>query len=254
MDNYNLTEADDILDYFDIDRMTEIVNDQIINASDYTTCGVVIDYLKPLYAKYKSIQPDIENNIDAEKYSECTKNFNVIMVMFTDAICNKFGIVIDDLWLENASDDDRFLLVLYLYSLFIIDFKTIVTDICINYVDANYEELSAMLDSEKSQKSATYNAIYNLTNNAHLAVICSNIFDVIYYIFDSLNMETLFEYMPEDYLPMTELKPYFEDGTVGGDIYAEMFKFIKENSSLRSSMAFDVISYIKNNYKVANAE
>jgi hypothetical protein len=53
---------------------------------------------------------------------------------------------------------------------------------------------------------------------------------------------------------MTELKPYFEDGTVGGDIYAEMFKFIKENSSLRSSMAFDVISYIKNNYKVTTTE
>ena len=254
MDNYNLTEADDILDYFDIDRMTEIVNDQIVNSTDYSACGVVIDYLKPLYAKYKEIHPDIETGMDAAKYSDCTEKFNIIVLMFADAICNKFSISIDEFWLDNASDDDKFLLILYLYSFFIIDFKTVVTDICINYITKNYDSLGDMLDIDKTNKSATYNAIYNITNNAKLASICSNIFDVIYYIFDTLNIDTMFEYMPEDYLPMVELKSYFENGTVGGDIYPKMLEVIKNDSSLRSAMAFDIISYIKLEYKVQTTE
>lgn len=254
MDNYNLTEADDILDYFDIDRMTEIVNDQIINATDYSTCGVVIDYLKPLYAKYKEIHPDIENNIDAVKYGDCTEKFNIIVMMFADAICNKFNVDIDDLWLETASDDDKFLLTLYLYSFLVIDFKTVMTDICINYIDKNYDTIGDMLDSERTQKSATYNALLTITDNSKLAIIGSNIFDAIYYILDNLTMESMFEYMPEDYLPMNELKEYFENGTVGGDIYSRILGYIKENSTLRSSMAFDIISYIRTEYKVNKTE
>ena len=254
MDNYNLTEADDILDYFDIDRMTEIVNDQIIHATDYSTCGVVIDYLKPLYAKYKEIHPDIENNIDAVKYGDCTEKFNIIVMMFADAICNKFNVDIDDLWLETASDDDKFLLTLYLYSFLVIDFKTVMTDICINYIDKNYDTIGDMLDSEKTQKSATYNALLTITDNSKLAIIGSNIFDAIYYILDNLTMESMFEYMPEDYLPMNELKEYFENGTVGGDIYSRILGYIKENSTLRSSMAFDIISYIRTEYKVNKTE
>lgn len=254
MDNYNLTEADDILDYFDIDRMTEIVNDQIINATDYSTCGVVIDYLKPLYAKYKSIQPDLELNIDAAKYGDCTEKFNIIVLLFADAICNKFDIVIDEFWLDNASDDDKFLMILYLYSLFVIDFRTVLTDICINYIDKNYETLGDMLDTEKTQKSATYNSLLSITNNPKLSIIGSNIFDVIYYIFDTLDMDTLFEYMPEDYLPMNELKTYFEDGIIGGEIYSKILAYVKSNSTLRSAMAFDIISYIRTEYKVETTE
>lgn len=248
-DNYNLIEADDILDYFDIDQMTENINDQITNASDYSVCGVVIDYLKPLYAKYKSIEPDIEKGIDQAKMAECTEKFNIIVLLFTDAICNKFGVSIDEFWLDNASDDDKFLLALYLYSFFVIDFKTIITDICINYIDKNYETLGAMLDSDKTQKSGTYNSVLSMTNNKYFAAICSNIFDAIYYIFDTLNIDTIFDYTPEDYLPVNELKPMFENGTLGGDIYGSILKCIKNNSTLRSAMAFDINSYIKTTYK-----
>jgi hypothetical protein len=229
--------------------MTENINDQITNASDYSVCGVVIDYLKPLYAKYKSIEPDIEKGIDQAKMAECTEKFNIIVLLFTDAICNKFGVSIDEFWLDNASDDDKFLLALYLYSFFVIDFKTIITDICINYIDKNYETLGAMLDSDKTQKSGTYNSVLSMTNNKYFAAICSNIFDAIYYIFDTLNIDTIFDYTPEDYLPVNELKPMFENGTLGGDIYGSILKCIKNNSTLRSAMAFDINSYIKTTYK-----
>lgn len=253
-DNYNLIEADDILDYFDIDQMTEVVNDQIINASDYSTCGVVIDYLKPLYAKYKSIEPDIEKGIDYAKMTDCTERFNIIVLMFTDAICNKFGISIDEFWLDNASDDDKFLLALYLYSFFVIDFKTVVTDISINYIEKNSDVLGGMLDSDKAQKSGTYNAILEITGNKQYAAICTNIFDAIYYIFDTLDNDTVFDYTPEDYLPAEELKPMVENGTVGGEILPNILKCIKNNSTLRSAIAFDIISYIKVIYKTKTSE
>ena len=254
MDNYNLIEADDVLDYFDIDQMTEVINDQITNASDYSTCGVVIDYLKPLYAKYKSITPDIEYGIDSVKMAECTQNFNIIVLMFTDAICNKFDISIDEFWLDNSSDDDKFLLALYLYTFFVIDFKTIITDICINYICKNVEVLGNMLNSEKTQKSATYNAILNITGNDNLAAIASHVFDAIYYIFDTLTIDTIFDYTPEDYLPVNEMKPMFENATLGGDFINKILQNVKENSTLRSSVAFDIISFIKMEYTTQTTE
>lgn len=253
-DNYNLIEADDILDYFDIDQMNEIVSDQITNASDYSVTGVIIDYLKPLYAKYKSIEPDIEKGIDYTKMTDCTEKFNIIVLMFTDAICNKFSISIDEFWLDNASDDDKFLLALYLYTFFVIDFKTVITDICTNYIDNNTEALGTMLDSDKTQKSGTYNAILEITGNKNYAAICSNIFDAIYYIFDTLNVDNVFDYITEDYLPAEELKPMFEDGTISGDIPTSILNIIKDNSTLRSAVAFDVISYIKTFHKVKATE
>jgi hypothetical protein len=254
VDNYNLIEADDILDYFDIDQMTEVINDQITNASDYSTCGVVIDYLKPLYAKYKSITPDIEKGIDEIKMNECTDKFDIIVLMFTDAICNKFNISVDEFWLDNASDDDKFLLALYLYTFFVIDFKTVITDICINYICKNMDSLGNMLNSEKTQKSATYNAILTITENSNLAAITSNIFDAIYYIFDTITIDNIFDYTPEDYLPVNELQPMFENGTLGGDAITKILECVKTNSTLRSAVAFDIVSFIKTEFAVKKTE
>lgn len=253
-DNYNLIEADDILDYFDIDQMREVVNDQITSASDYSTCGIIIDHLKPLYAKYYSIKPDLEMGIDENKYADCTEKFNIIVLMFAEAICKKFGINIDEFWLENASDNDKFVLILYLYTILVIDYKSIITDICINYIEKNKESLATMMNSERSQKSGTYNAIESYTKDTNLAIICDNIFDIIYYIFDTLNNDTVFDYTPEDYLPIGEIKSLVEDGIIIGDIFPSILKDIKNNATLRSAIAFDIISYIKVGYSTKESE
>ena len=254
MDNYNLIEADDILDYFDIDQMREIIRDQITNSSDYSACGVVIDYLKPLYAKYYSIEPNMELGIDSIKYGDCTERFNVIVLMFAEAICNKFNINLDEFWLENASDDDKFVTILYLYTALVIDYKTLLTDICINYIEKNKEALGTMLNSDKSQKSGTYNAIEGYTGDSNLAIICDNVFDAMYYIFDTLNEDTVFDYTPEDYLPVNELKILVEKGILTGDLFSSILRDLKSNSTLRSAIAFDIISYVKIEYSKKDTE
>lgn len=252
MDNYNLMEVDNIIDYFDIDQMKSIIDDQIINSSDYSECGIVTDHFKPLYAKYKNVTVDPKKGITEDDVLECKKKFDVISLQFASAVCNKFGIDVDEFWLENATDDERFVLTLYLYTFFVVDLKTVLTDILINFITTNADQLAEMFDGDNDkayQKGATFNALKDILTDIKYAVICANIFDVIYYVFDTLSCEQLFQYAPEDYLPINTLKEYLTNGTIGGNFNEKIMELVKNNAALRQSLAFSVITYVQSHYK-----
>ena len=244
-------EADNIIDCFNIDDMKGIIDDQINSNTDYSECGVIIDHLKPLYAKYKSIEVDVKKGITEDDVIECKNRFNIISLLFCSAICNKFNVTVDEFWLENASDNEKFLLTIYLYTYFVVDFKTILIDIIINYINENYKTLASVFEGDqKNQKGATFNSLKGrLTNDAY-AVICANIYDVIFYVLDTLDCEAVLNYSPEDYIPATEFKKMYSDGIIGGTFNESIFALVKRNATLKNSIAFEVISYIKTNYKV----
>ena len=251
MDNFELINQNEILDYFSIDEMKRVVNDQILNKTDYAECGIIVDHLKPMYARYKNIQVDTVAGITPEDVEESKEQFNIICAIFIDAICTKFGIQIDDFWYENASADDLCALTLYMYTFFVVDFKMVVKNILINYIETHSESIVEMFDANQTNtKGATYNALKNELSGDY-ALISANIFDTILYVLDTIDAEDVFKYAPEDYEPVGSLREMFDEGRLSGEFNEKIYEIVKSNSALKSSLAFEIISYFREAHSVA---
>lgn len=247
MNDYDLYNVDSIVDYFNIDEMKRIISSQINTDDEFSACSTMIDHLQPLYNRYRNISVDPVHGITVDDVEECRRRFNAISFMFINAICNKFGITVSDSWLENASDDAISLMTLYLYTFFVVDFKTVLSEVLENYITANIDDLVTAFDSSaKNQKDNIYRKILE----SKYSTICVNIFDVIYYILDTIDVEDYFEYAPEDYMPLPYLTEMFEEGNLEGDFTTNIFEMVKNNVSLKSVIAFDVVAYLKTNYSI----
>ena len=86
MDNFELINQNEILDYFSIDEMKRVINDQILNKTDYAECGIIVDHLKPMYARYKNIHVDVDAGVTPEDVEESKEQFNMICAIFIDDI------------------------------------------------------------------------------------------------------------------------------------------------------------------------
>lgn len=251
MDNFELINQNEILDYFSIDEMKRVVNDQILNKTDYAECGIIVDHLKPMYARYKNIRVDVDAGVTPEDVEESKEQFNMICAIFIDAICEKFGIRIDDFWFENASADELCTLTLYLYTFFVVDFKMVLKNILINYIEANSSAVAAIFDADQvNTKGATYNAL-KIEMTPEYALICANIFDAILYVLDTMDAEDIFKYAPEDYEPVGPLSEMMEDGHMFGEFDENIYDIVKNNSALKSSLAFEIISYFRETHHMA---
>lgn len=250
MDNFELIKQNEILDYFDIDEMKRVINDQILNKTDYAECGIVVDHLKPMYARYKNIHEDSNEGITADDVVESKEQFNMICAIFIDAICTKFGLTIDDFWYENASADDLCLLTLYLYTFFVVDFKMVLKNVLINYIEANTKTVYEIFEGNQTNtKGATYNALKNEIEPEY-ALICANIYDAILYVLDTIDNDEIFQYAPEDYEPVGLLREMLDDGHLYGEFSENIFNIVKTNSSLKSSLAFEIITYFRSSHSL----
>lgn len=248
--NFNNINVDSVIDYFNLDEMNRIIQEQVMGEDNFSVCTTMTDHLKPLYDRYKIIQVNEKEGITPDDVEECHKRFNAICAMFMTSISKKFHMELNDTYIENTSDDELALTALYMYTYFIIDFKTILTDVLINYIDANVDTLASMFENNmKTQKDAVFMAYKNILNPKY-ALICGNIFDVIYYILDSINVDEYFKYSPMDYLPSAFLERMYEDTNLSGDFTDKIFEMIKSNTALRSLIAFEIISNAKRMYKV----
>ena len=251
MDNFELINQNEILDYFSIDEMKRVINEQILNKTDYAECGIIVDHLKPMYARYKNIHVDINAGITPEDVVESKEQFNMICAIFIDAICTKFGIQIDDFWYENASADDLCTLTLYLYTFFVVDFKMVLKNILINYIEANASTIANLFDAgQTNTKGATYNALKSELTPEY-ALICANIFDAILYVLDTMDTEDILKYSPEDYEPVNTLREMLEEGHIFGEFYENIYDIVKNNSALKSSLAFEIITYFRESHHIA---
>ena len=254
MNDRDFYNTDSIIDYFDLNEMRRIIKEQITDEDDFSVCNTVVDHLQPLYNKYKTIDVNIDNGITIEDVEECHRRYNAISYMFIDAISKKFGIHLSEFWLDEASDDDIALVTLYLYTYFVVDLKMVLVEVLTNYIDANIDELVNEFESSaKNQKDAVYMAYKDTMDPKH-AVVCGNIFDVLYHILDTITVEEFFQYSPMDYIPLSYLTEMFEECKIEGDFTDSIFALVKGNSSLKSIIAFEIISHAKNMFKLNKEE
>lgn len=242
----NLLQISDIYNTFDLEEIKRILENQILSEESEYNNDRPNDYYKPLYVYYCNIFND--NTIDEDVKRNITERFYEVCKLFIDILSKKYEFIIDNDWIEENICNLK-PISLALYSFFIIDYKAIVTQIILNYINKHYKDIYSMFDSLRSKKDAS-----TLTNKKKLpmefSVIVSNIHIISEWILDIIeDNEELFEYIDRDYIFYPIIKKMIDEGYIRGRIYYNFSKVFKKSLTLKGEIALDVISLINRKFE-----
>lgn len=247
----NLIQVSDIFNTFDLEEIKCMLEDQILSEESEYNNDIPNDYYKPLYVSYCNIFND--DSIDEDVKRNITSRFYEICKLFIDILSKKYEFVIDEDWIEENISNLK-PISLALYSFFIIDYKTIVTQIIINYINKHHKDIYTMFDSLKAKKDSS--TLANKKNfPVEFNVIASNIHIISEWILDTIeDNEELFKYIDKDYTFYPIIKKMIDEGYMRGRIYYNFSKVFKKSLTLKGEIALDVISSIRNKFENNNLE
>lgn len=232
-------EVSEILDTFNIEEITKLLQSQIDVDEDIGMLRV--DHFKPLYYKYQSII-NTESN-EAEIKDQAKQKFLDICTIFLSIISKKFNINIDDNWLDDNYNNIPGL-AMALYSFFVLDMESNIYDVCLNYIKKNQSFVYESFEDRKNKKDAA-TLVNKKIMSQEKAIIISNIYDITSWILTQLSEEDFIKYLNIDYLPLKLISNMLEEGLVSGDFMMEINDIYSSNISLKSSVCFRLISFLK---------
>lgn len=232
-------EVSEILDTFNLEEITKLLQNQIYSSEDY---GTKVDHFKPLYYKYQSII-NTEGNSDEIKNTAITKFMDVCNI-FLSLICKKFHLEIDQSWKDDHYNDlPGFAMALY--SFFVLDISSNIYDVCVNYINKNTQFIYEAFEDRKSKKDAA-TLVNKKILSPELAIIVSNIYDISTWILSQLTEEQFIQYLNTDYIPLKFIIGILENGILSGEFMIEINDIYSSNIGLKSDVCFQLISHIQN--------
>ena len=231
-------EVSEILDMFNLEEITKLLAAQlnVDNNSDMVISSV--DHFRPLYYKYRST---IENNENTEEIKNAAEErFMNICNIFLSMICKKYHLDIDSDWkADHYKDIPGFTLALY--SFFILDMRSNIYDVCMNYIERNTSYIYEAFEDRKNKKDSS-TLINKKILTPEKAVIISNIYDVTTWILNQISEQQFLELLNSEYLPLKLIYSLLEEGIIAGDFMEEINELYASNISLKSDVCFKIIS------------
>ena len=253
MDNFAMLGIEDVLDYFDIEKTNKLIHDQL-DADEFAPGGIVTDHLKPMWVRYQALKVDPEQALDSSAVEMAKQKFDNICLLFIKVVTERFGITIDIGWLENQSPETIHSIALLLYTFFVIDLESTLTEVLYCYIKDHATDLAEhFAEIMKTRKDAPYIA-FKKTMTPEYAVIAANIYDICYWILDQMTEEEFMDYVSPDYVPQPHIKAMFDEGHLSGNYVDKIHDYFRKNGGLRTRICFELISLFKNNHKKIEKE
>lgn len=141
-----------------------------------------------------------------------------------------------------------------IYKFFVLNIFAEIRAIIITYIVKHLDELAEAFDGITESRDA------NTTENmkfmdSRYAIIASDPFSVIDYVFSMIDSETIFEWLKitddtDTHIPL--VKKYVTDGLIGGNFVRVWADAFKDNLAFRSKLALNVIYAIRDMQPNAN--
>ena len=247
MDEYSMLGVSDILDCFDVEKTSKLIHEQL-SSDEYMPGGMIVDHLKPMWVRYKSLKVDPEYDIDESTVNAAKEKFDNICLLFIDEITRRYGITIDIGWLENCDNTTIHSLALIMYSFFVLDIEENIKEVLYKYIVDHIEDLAYHFgDNIKNRKDSPFLS-FKKSMPIEYAIVGADIYNVCYWVLDQMSEEEFFNYIDGDYIPQSYIKSLFDDGRFNGHFVQEIYACFKQNSGLRSRICFELISLFKANF------
>lgn len=257
-DNANL-ELSEILDTFDTNEISLIVDSQILDPKFDMLGDASVDQFSPLKNRYEGI---IEINENPDILEEVQARFLSICGIFLDALEKKFSIKVSDEWKESHRNDIPEITEA-LYNTFVLNFITNMEDILFNYIMKNKMDIFRAFEDDRNKKDAS--TIAKKKNfNIEDAVILADIYDICAWILDNLTVDSWFEYSDLEEVDMALIHSMYEstdlmdseegDPPVSVTFVDKLTEIFKKDTSVKGVLCFNLINRLTTEFTVPGSE
>lgn len=213
MSDNSIAEISEILDTFNLDEITTIIEDQVFNEDIDLTGSGVVDQFTPIQRYYQGIINENEND---EILKETQTRFINICIVFLKAIEKKYAIAVDDQWIQ-SNFVDLPNVTAALYGFFVVNHASNVEEALYGYIVSHINDLYNVFEGQKAKKdAATLNNKKSFS--VEYAVILANLYDVCAYIYDNCftYADDFFKCMNQDYIYLGVIRDMYEKGQITG--------------------------------------
>lgn len=257
-DNANL-EVSEIMDTFNIEEISLIVDSQIINPKFDMIGDSSVDQFSPLKNRYDGI---VEANEDPDILLEVQDRFLSICGVFLDAIEGKFAIKLSDDWMENHRNDVPDVTEA-LYNTFVLNFITNIEDVLFSYIMKNKMQIYQAFEDDRNKKDAS--TIAKKKNfNIEDAVILADIYDICAWILDNLTVDQWFEYTDLEEVDMARIHSLYEsadlmdseegDPPIAVSFVDQISTIFKKDTSVKGVLCFNLLKRLMEEFSVPGSE
>lgn len=257
-DNANL-ELSEILDTFDTNEISLIVDSQILDPKFDMLGDASVDQFSPLKNRYEGI---IEVNENPDILEEVQARFLSICDIFLDALERKFSIKVSDEWKETHRNDIPEVTGA-IYNTFVLNFIINMEDVLFKYILKNKMDIFRAFEDDRNKKDAS--TIAKKKNfNIEDAVILADIYDICAWILDNLTVDSWFEYSDLDEVDMALIHSMYEstdlmdseegDPPVSVTFVDKLTEIFKKDTSVKGVLCFNLINRLVDEFTVPGSE
>lgn len=231
----------DIIGTFDLDETASLLDAQLESLHD-EACETLIDNFKNLYARYKAIR-DGDEAVPPEVHDEVQNRFYDICQMFIDHIDTEMGLSFSEEYLADHQGDLP-TIALQLYLFFVLDFRSNLFNVLLSYISAHIEDIAPQFE-ELRQRRDSVTAVNSSMHDQNIALVCSNIYDVVDWVMTQMDGETFFANMEKGYIAYPPVYKLYQENVIDGGFVMAAKDIIKENLSMKGKICFDIICRLK---------
>ena len=231
----------DVVESFDLEETRRLLLSQLESLHD-DVCEAMPDNFKIVYQRYTSIK-DNKGLQDPDVMSDVQLAFDDICNLFIDLISNEFDFDVDDCYLEDHQGELS-AIALQFYLFFVLNLRSNLYNVLLTFISRNMDQLASQFEDLKQRKDSI-TEINKKMEDPNVALIASNIYDVVDWVMENMDEDTFFDCMEPDYIALAPVKSMFDNGQMTGTFMVALRDLLKENISMKGRICFDIICKLK---------
>lgn len=234
-------DLSEVMDAFDAEETARLLEAQLEAASN-DSCEGLTDNFKLLYVRYASIR-DGDTAMNPDDFDLLTQKFHDICKIFLNKITDYFNITIDEEYLEDHQNDLPSVALAY-YVFFVLDLRSNLFNVLLSYISSHLPEIASQFEEMRERKDSISETNRTMADQ-NVALVCSNIYDVVDWSMEQMDVEEFFSHMEKGYIVLGPMKAMYDKGYMDGAFLDRLRELIKENITMKARICFDIICRLK---------
>lgn len=234
-------DLSDVIETFDAEESKRLLDAQLEALHD-DACEGMIDNFKLLYQRYASIR-DREGGMDPDTKEQAANLFYAICEMYINRITDTFDIRPDDQYMEEHYNELPSI-ALQFYLFFVLDLRSNLFNVLLSYISQHIDEIASQFESMRQRKDSI-TEVNRTLEDQNIALVASNIYDVIDWVMGEMDADMFFENMEPGYIVLAPMKAMYKACVIDGGFIDILKDIMRENISMKARIGFDIICRLK---------